>query len=92
MLLPKMTSVKELQKNYRKLFNMVKRTHEPLVVLRNNKPDVVVVDINTLNEIEGKIRRLEELETQEAIRIYEKEKKAGKLKKLKSLKDLMDES
>ena len=91
MFLPKMASVKDLQKNYRRLFDMVKQTKEPLVVLRNNKPDVAIIDISILDKIEDKQIKLEELETQEAIRIYKKEKKAGNLKELRSLKDLIDE-
>lgn len=91
MSLPNMASVRDLQRDYRRLFDQVKSTGEPLVVLKNNKPEVAVVDIDTLEEMKAQKRRLETLETQEAIRAYKKEKKQGKLKKYKSLNDLMDE-
>ena len=42
---PKTTTIREIQRNYKKVFEQVKKTKEPVVVLKNNKPDIVLVDI-----------------------------------------------
>lgn len=76
--LPKTTTAKEIQKNYRKIFDMVKKTKEPVVVMRNNKPDVAIIDTKKLEEMQI---IMETLQSREEIR-------AGKGKLLKSLKDL----
>lgn len=76
--LPKITTAKEIQKNYRKIFDMVKKTKEPVLVMRNNKPDVAIIDAKKLEEMQIII---DILQSREEIR-------AGKGKILKSLKDL----
>lgn len=75
---PKTTTAKELQQNYRRIFDLVKKTKEPVVVMRNNKPDVAIVDA----------KKLEEMEAIFAVLQSREEIKAGKGKLLRSLKDL----
>ena len=91
MLLPKMTSARELQRNYRQLAELVKKTNKPLIIMKNNKPDVVLIDFKHLEAMEKIKYKLEEMEALEAIRIFEEEKKEGKLKKASSLTELLDE-
>lgn len=76
--LPKITTAKEIQKDYRKIFNQVKRTKKPVIVMRNNKPDVAIVDVKKLEEMQAII---DVLSSREEVR-------QGKGKVLKSLKDL----
>lgn len=86
---PKTTTIRELQRNYRKVFEKVKKTKEPILVMRNNKPDVAVIDVKTLEELNKKI---EELELQEALRSIEqgeREYKEGRAIKADSLADLL---
>lgn len=84
-----MVSASDIQKNYRKIFNRVIKTRKPVVVMRGNKPEVAVVDMKTLSELQKKIKEIELADALEAIRIGEKELKEGKLKLLKgSLVDL----
>lgn len=75
---PKTTTGKQLQRNYRKIFDEVKKSKEPVIVMRNNKPDVAIVDVTEWEEEQA---ILEVLKSKEEI-------KAGKGKTLKSLKDL----
>ncbi len=75
---PITTTGKQLQQNYRKIFDLVKKTKEPVIVMRNNKPDVAIIDVK---EWEGTLAILEVLKSGE-------EAKAGKVKLLRSLKDL----
>ncbi len=48
---PKTTTVREIQRNYKKVFEEVKKTKEPIIVMKNNKPDVAIVNIKQLEKI-----------------------------------------
>lgn len=88
-LLPNTSTAKELQKNYRSLFDEVIDTKEPLVILNKNKGEVVIIDIETYDRM---VRETEELElktSMHAIENYKAEKRTKKLKKLNSLADLI---
>lgn len=76
---PNTTTAKQLQQNYRKVFDLAKKTKEPVIVMRNNKPDVAIIDAKKLEEIEATMAVLESRE----------EARAGKAKMLEgSLVDL----
>lgn len=76
--LPKFTTAKQLQKDYRKIFDEVKKTGEPVLVMRNNQPDVAIVDA----------KKLEEMQAVLDIFASREEARVGKTKVLKSLRDL----
>jgi len=85
-----MATVADLQRGYRALVEKIKETGEPLIVVSNGKPDVVVVDAKTYNI---KARRLQELEEEYLLRIYKEamdEHKKGKTIKLKKGQTLLD--
>lgn len=86
--MPKIASSKDIQKNYRSLFNEVMDSEEPLFVLNNNKPEVVVISIKTFESLSKSREEYEQNMAQRSIENYELEKKNGKLKKLSSLADL----
>ncbi len=52
---PKMTTAREIQRNYRKIFDEVKKTKEPIVVMKNNKPEVVIMDAKKLAEMQARL-------------------------------------
>lgn len=82
-------SVSDIQENYRKIFDKAKATKEPVVVMRGNKPEIALLDVNTLEELN---KKLEELETADALRAIEEgdiELKKGKTIVAKSLADLI---
>ncbi|MBN1494184.1 type II toxin-antitoxin system Phd/YefM family antitoxin [Candidatus Peregrinibacteria bacterium] len=88
-ILPKIASAQQVQKSYRALFDDVIKTKEPLVVLNNNSPEVVIVDIKSYQALINAAEKFEEEKAIEAIKQYADEKQKGKLKKLESLKSLM---
>ena len=63
-------------------------SEEPLFVLNNNKPEVVVISIKTFESLSQSREDYEQNIAQKAVEDYLSEKKAGKLKKLSSLADL----
>ncbi len=92
MTIPFMATVADLQRGYRALVKKIKQTGEPLVVVNNGEPDVVVMDVKTYN---AKAKRLQELEEEYLLRVSQealKEYKEGKtvwLKKGQKLSDLL---
>ena len=90
--MPKTISSSDIQKKYREVFDEVKRTKEPVIVLTGNKPDVVIVDFNYLEELKKESYERELKEAIEAIRAGDKELKAKKTKVLSSLTNLLDEN
>lgn len=71
-------SVSDLQKDYRKIIDKAKRTNKPVLVMRGNNPEVVVLDVSVMNKMS---KRLGELETEDTLKVIEegrKEFKQGK--------------
>lgn len=86
--MPKTASSRDIQKNYRGLFDEVIKTQEPLFVLNNNKPEVVVVSLTKFEELCKSQEEYELDMAKRAIEAHKADKAAGKLKKLSSLADL----
>lgn len=87
---PFMATVADLQRGYRTLVEKIKASGEPLVVVNNGKPDVVVVDAKTYNI---RAKRLQELEEDYLLKVYKEaiaEHKAGKTLKLKKGQSILD--
>lgn len=83
MIFPKTTTARELQRNYKKVFEEAKKTKEPIFVMKNNKPEVAIIDAKRLEEMEA---------VYEVLQSYE-EARTGKTKILKgSLIDLWHEA
>jgi len=87
-LMPQTTTARELQRNYRTLFNRIKLKQEPLVVLNKNQPEVVILDIQTFESLQVNKEQFEQAQARLALRNYLAEKNRDKLKILRSLKDL----
>lgn len=84
--MPLTTTATELQRNYKKVVKRVRRSREPVTVLSNNKPEVVIMDYEVFKSLSNNFvkreavrrRSLEELygswtekETQEFDKIIE---------------------
>ena len=89
MILPTTVSARDIQRDYRRIFNQAKASKKPVLVLTNNQPDVVIMDVAEAERLYEKAGQVELIEALAAVNAYEKEKKFGELKKLKSLSDLV---
>lgn len=87
--MPKTVSSSDIQKKYRKIFDEVKKTKEPVIVLHGNKPDVAIVDFNYLEELKKESYDQEIKDTLKAAMEGRKEYRRGKTVKAKSLADLI---
>ncbi len=86
--IPQFASVSQLQRKYTKLLKLVKEKKTPLYLLRKNKVEVVMLDIQLYEEILKLLKKMEENLALEAINTYFTEKKKGKLKKMKNTEEL----
>lgn len=77
--MPATASMREVQRNYKKLFNRVSLTKEPLYLLSNNKPKVVVLDVRIFEDMaKSKNKELTENEALEIIAEGDRELVEGK--------------
>ena len=86
---PLLASVSELQRNYRSLLSRLKKVGQPIFILRKNKLQAVLVDPAKFTELAKKAQAYEEKSAQEAIQVYQTEKKAKKLTKLTKWKSCL---
>jgi len=50
---PKTTTIREIQRNYKKIFEQVKKSKQPVIVMKNNRPDVAIVDVKQLEKLDA---------------------------------------
>lgn len=86
--IPQIVSVSDLQRNYAALIEKAKRSDQPLLVLKKNKVEVILLNSTLFEEMAQKAKLYEEKQALEAITVYETEKKRGKLRKMKKIEEL----
>lgn len=52
--MPQTTTVTDLQRNFRKVVNKVKRLNQPMVVMSRNKPSFVIIDYQKFQDMQSK--------------------------------------
>lgn len=82
-------SVEEMIRNYRFIFDKVKSTGKPIIILRRNRPDVALINIDWLEKTERKLKQFEEENMIKIVNEGRKEWKKGKVKVMKSISTLM---
>ncbi len=88
---PNIISTSDLQRKSGKVIDQVKESAQPYIVVRNNKPQAVIISIDGYEELKKKQREWEWMDTREAIKSAEKAKKEGKLVEFKgSMFDLWE--
>ena len=87
-IMPFTATTTDIQKSYRQVFNKAKK-FGPIVILTNNKPDVVIISIEELQKLRLQQQKFEIEDTLSAIASYQKDKKQNKLIKTNSLADLI---
>lgn len=90
-IMPKTVSSRDIQTSYKAIFEEAMSFHEPIVVMKNNQPQVAIVSIDYLDAINSKIALYEEQEALDTLKSYENDIKNGTLVHLNSLEDLIDD-
>lgn len=78
-------SAREMQRNYKKIFDRVKRTKEPVIVISNNKPQAAIVSLDVIADYqrERDFTFLKE--------IWAKNKNADSKKAMKDITEVVEE-
>lgn len=88
--IPQFVSVSDLQRNYPNLLKTLKTSQKPLLVLKKNDLEAVILTPDLYQSMMERIQVYDEKEALQAISNYKKEKAAKKLKKMKSIKELFE--
>ena len=81
---------REIQRNYKKIFEFVMRDGAPCIVKKRDKPQVAIVPMKYLYDYEKMKEDCEINQVLNTIREGEMEYKAGKAKELKDVKEILD--
>ncbi|MCX6618181.1 MAG: type II toxin-antitoxin system Phd/YefM family antitoxin [Acidobacteria bacterium] len=84
----KVVSVSDLRQNAAKLLGEVQGNHDPCLILSRSRPVAVLMSATAFEEMQERLRRLEEAELLRVVEEGEAEFRAGKARRLRSLKDL----
>jgi len=90
-MIPNFVSVSALQRDYPGILKQLKKSQMPLLILKNNSLEAVMLSPKVYNMLQEKITEYETKDAIEAIRGYKKEKRNGSLKKMKNTDELFQE-
>ncbi|PIU37491.1 hypothetical protein COS77_02460 [Candidatus Roizmanbacteria bacterium CG06_land_8_20_14_3_00_34_14] len=88
--IPQFVSVSDLQRNYPALLKTLKTSQKPLLILKKNDLEAIILTPDLYQSIMEKIQVYDEKEALLAISNYKKEKVEKKLKKMKSISELFE--
>lgn len=77
--IPTLVSASDLQRDSARIIKLAKSSDEPVIVVKNNKPEAAFVSLKKLQFLMDRIEGLETRDALEAIRIGEEERRGGKL-------------
>lgn len=80
---PEIISTSDLQRRSGRIINMVKESTSPYFVVRNNKTEAVILNVNEYERLNKMIEQWEMKDALTAVEDYKKAKGEGKLKRLK---------
>lgn len=83
-------SVSDLQRDYAAILKKLHATKKPLLVLKNNKLEAIIIRPDLFESLQEKIRQYEEQHALMTINAYEKTKKENKLTKMNTVAELFD--
>ena len=88
--IPQFVSVSDLQRNYPTLLKTLKISKKPLLILKKNDLEAVILTPDLYQSMMEKIQVYDEKEALLAISNYKKDKANKKLKKIKSIRELFE--
>jgi len=88
--IPDFVSVSDLQRRYPELLKALKVSQKPLLVLKKNDLEAVILTPDFYQTMMNKVQEYEEKDALLSLANYTKEKKAKKLTKMKTAKELFE--
>lgn len=86
--LPNTVSVRELQRSYRGVVEMARKSHDAVVLLNNSKPEAVLLSAETYDDLVSNDYIFDEVETLRLVNQARRSYRVGKSKRLRSWSDL----
>lgn len=90
-IIPTLVSASDLQRDSARIINLAKNSDQPIVVMRNNKAEVAMLDVKKLQAMIDQIKDFEEKELLEGLKQTEEEYKAGKTKFTTDFSEFLDD-
>ncbi len=90
-ILPTLVSASDLQRDSARILNLAKSGNQPVVVMRNNKPEVAMLNVKKLQSILDRIQELEDEKLLQGIKQTEADFKVGKLKSTTDFSEFLDD-
>lgn len=90
-ILPTLVSASDLQRDSARIIKLAKTGERPVVVVRNNRPQVAIWDVKKLQQVLDRIRALEEELLIRNLRKTEADFKVGKLKSTTDFSEFLDD-
>ena len=87
---PQFASVSDLQRDYPSLLKSLKNSKKPLLILKKNNLEAVLLSPDYYQLMMEKVQEFDEKGALMAVANYKKEKIEKKLKKMKSIKELFE--
>lgn len=88
--IPDFVSVSDLQRRYPELLKALKLSQKPLLVLKKNELEAVILTPLFYQTMMNKVQEYEEKDALRALASYTKAKKEKKLIKMKDVKELFE--
>ncbi len=86
--IPQTFSVRDLQRQYRRVLDAAKQSHDAVVLIRRSVPEAVVLDVETYNLLVKDVYELDEAYAWKLVQASKRSARAGKVQWLKSFEDL----
>ena len=90
-IVPTLIPISDLQRDSARIVNLAKFSDYPIVIVRNNKPEVAILNIKKLQLMTDKIKDFEEKQLLWELKETENEFKTGKTYFTKDFSELLDD-
>ncbi|MEK7154556.1 MAG: type II toxin-antitoxin system prevent-host-death family antitoxin [Patescibacteria group bacterium] len=91
-ILPTLVSASDLQRDSARIINLARSSDQPVIIVRNNKPQAAVINIKRLQSLITKVTDWETKDALQAIKEGEEELRSGKVITLSDdLHELLDD-
>ncbi|MDP1743920.1 MAG: type II toxin-antitoxin system Phd/YefM family antitoxin [Candidatus Amesbacteria bacterium] len=90
-IVPTLIPVSDLQRDSARIVNLAKLSEHPIIIVRNNKPEVAMFNVDKLQKMFDRLQVLEENALLLDLRQTEADFKAGKLKSTTDFSEFLND-
>mgnify|MGYP001579394523 CR=1 FL=1 len=90
-IIPTLVSASDLQRDSARIINLAKSSDQPVVIIRNNKPEVAILGVKKLQKMIDRIQELEEKYLLQVIKEGDEEYRLGKTRTTTDFSEFLDD-